>query len=82
MRLSQAFLPTLKETPADAQIASHRLMLRAGMVRQTSAGIYAWLPLGWRVLQRVERIVREAAADDGAEEDAGAWSADSLTRSP
>ena len=55
MRLSRAFLPTLKETPADAQIASHRLMLRAGMVRQTSAGIYAWLPLGWRVLQRSSR---------------------------
>jgi prolyl-tRNA synthetase len=56
LRLSRAFLPTLKETPADAQIASHRLMLRSGMVRQTSAGIYAWLPLGWRVLQRVEQI--------------------------
>ena len=68
MRLSRAFLPTLKETPADAQIASHRLMLRAGMVRQTSAGIYAWLPLGWRVLQRVERIVREEQDAAGAQE--------------
>ena len=46
MRLSHGFVPTLKETPAEAQIASHRLMLRAGLVRQTSAGIYAWLPSG------------------------------------
>ncbi len=59
MRLSQFFLPTLKETPAEAQIASHRLMLRAGMIRQQSAGIYAWLPLGLRVLNKVEAIVRE-----------------------
>ena len=68
MRLSRAFLPTLKETPAEAQIVSHRLMLRAGMIRQTSAGIYAWLPLGWRVLQRVERIVREEQDAAGAQE--------------
>ncbi len=59
MRLSQFFLPTLKETPAEAQIASHRLMLRAGMVRQLSAGIYSWLPLGYRVLKKIEQIVRE-----------------------
>jgi len=59
MRLSRFFLPVLKETPADAQIASHRLMLRAGMVRQESAGIYAWLPLGFRVLKKIEQIVRE-----------------------
>jgi prolyl-tRNA synthetase len=68
LRLSRAFLPTLKETPAEAQIASHRLMLRAGMVRQTSAGIYAWLPLGWRVLQKVEQIVREEQDAAGAQE--------------
>jgi prolyl-tRNA synthetase len=68
LRLSRAFLPTLKETPAEAQIASHRLMLRAGMVRQTSAGIYAWLPLGLRVLQKVERIVREEQDAAGAQE--------------
>ena len=68
MRLSRAFLPTLKETPAEAQIASHRLMLRAGMIRQTSAGIYAWLPLGWRVLQKVEQIVREEQDRAGAQE--------------
>ena len=49
MRWSQAFLPVLKESPSDAQIVSHKLMLRAGLVRQTAAGIYAWLPLGFRV---------------------------------
>src|SRR5712671_6922434 len=59
MRLSAYFMPTLKETPAEAQIVSHRLMLRAGMVRQASAGIYSWLPLGLRVLKRIEQIVRE-----------------------
>ena len=53
------FLPTLKETPAEAQIVSHRLMLRAGMVRQAAAGIYSWLPLGFRVLKRIEQVVRE-----------------------
>ena len=68
MRLSRAFLPTLKETPAEAQIVSHRLMLRAGLVRQTSAGIYAWLPLGWRVLANVARIVREEQDRAGAHE--------------
>jgi len=59
MRLSRYFLPTLKETPAEAQIVSHRLMLRAGMIRQSSAGIYTWLPLGLRVLNRIAAIVRE-----------------------
>src|SRR5437763_5596589 len=68
MRLSHGFVPTLKETPAEAQIASHRLMLRAGLVRQTSAGIYAWLPLGWRVLQKVGQIVREEQDAAGAQE--------------
>jgi prolyl-tRNA synthetase len=61
-------LPTLKETPAEAQIASHRLMLRAGLIRQTSAGIYAWLPAGLRVLRRVEQIVREEQDRAGAQE--------------
>ena len=55
MRLSRYFLPTLKENPAEAQIVSHRLMLRAGLVRQTAAGIYAWLPLGLAVLRNIER---------------------------
>ena len=59
MRLSRYFLPVLKETPAEAQIASHRLMLRAGMIKQAAAGIYTWLPLGYRVLRRVEAIVHE-----------------------
>ena len=68
MRLSHGFIPTLKETPAEAQIASHRLMLRAGLVRQTSAGIYAWLPLGFRVLQNIERIVREEQDAAGAQQ--------------
>jgi prolyl-tRNA synthetase len=59
MRLSRYFLPVLKETPADAQIVSHRLMLRAGMIKQASAGIYSWLPLGYKVLRRIEQIVHE-----------------------
>jgi prolyl-tRNA synthetase len=59
MRLSRYFLPVLRENPADAQIASHRLMLRAGMIKQASAGIYSWLPLGYRVLRNLERIVHE-----------------------
>ena len=59
MRLTQYFLPVLKENPAEAQIASHRLMLRAGMIRQQAAGIYSWLPLGFRVLERIQRIVHE-----------------------
>ena len=59
MRLTQYFLPMLRETPAEAQIASHRLMLRAGMIRQASAGIYSWLPLGFKVLRRIEQIVHE-----------------------
>jgi len=68
MRLSQYFLPLLRENPAEAQIVSHRLMLRAGMIRQSSAGIYSWLPLGHRVLKRVEQIVREEQDRSGAQE--------------
>ncbi|HEX8222246.1 MAG TPA: proline--tRNA ligase [Allosphingosinicella sp.] len=68
MRLSRYFLPVMKETPADAQIVSHRLMLRAGLVRQTAAGIYAWLPLGLRVLKRIEAVVREEQDRAGAVE--------------
>ena len=59
MRLSQYFLPTLKDTPSEAQIASHRLMLRSGMIRQSSSGIYSWLPLGIRVLKKIENIIRK-----------------------
>jgi prolyl-tRNA synthetase len=66
MRLSEYFLPVLRENPNEAQIVSHRLMLRAGMIRQSSAGIYSWLPLGLRVLNKVERIVREEQDRTGA----------------
>ena len=59
MRLSRYFLPVLKENPAEAQIISHRLMLRAGMIKQSSAGIYSWLPLGFKVLRKIESIVHE-----------------------
>ena len=59
MRLSRYFLPVLKETPAEAQIVSHRYMLRAGMIKQQSAGIYSWLPMGFKVLRKIENIVHE-----------------------
>jgi prolyl-tRNA synthetase len=68
MRLSRYFLPLLKETPSDATIASHRYMLRAGMVKQDSAGIYIWLPLGFKVLKKIEQIVREEQNKAGAVE--------------
>jgi prolyl-tRNA synthetase len=68
MRLSRFFLPTSRETPADAQIVSHRLMLRAGMIRQSSAGIYSWLPLGLKALRNIERIVREEQDRAGVNE--------------
>src|ERR671926_1170751 len=66
MRLSRYFLPILREIPKEAEIVSHRLMLRAGMIRQEAAGIYAWLPLGLRVLDRVTDIVREEQDRTGA----------------
>ncbi|WP_046863357.1 proline--tRNA ligase [Microvirga massiliensis] len=66
MRLSRYFLPTLRETPKEAEIVSHRLMLRAGLIRQEAAGIYAWLPLGLRVLEKVNRIIREEQNRSGA----------------
>jgi prolyl-tRNA synthetase len=66
MRLSRFFLPILRETPKEAEIVSHRLMLRAGMMRQEAAGIYAWLPLGLRVLRKIEQIVREEQDRAGA----------------
>jgi prolyl-tRNA synthetase len=68
MRLSRYFLPILRETPKEAEIVSHRLMLRAGMMRQEAAGIYAWLPLGARVLKKIEQIVREEMDRAGAVE--------------
>src|ERR1700710_1023253 len=68
MRLSRSLVPTLKEVPPEAQIAPHRLMLRAGLVRQTAAGIYAWLPAGLRVLRNIGQIVREEQDAIGAQE--------------
>ena len=68
MRLSRYFLPLLRETPKEAEIVSHQLMLRAGMIRQSSAGIYSWLPLGLRVLNKIETIVREEQNRAGAVE--------------
>jgi len=66
MRLSRYFLPILRETPKEAEIVSHRLMLRAGLIRQESAGIYAWLPLGLKVLNKINAIIREEQVRAGA----------------
>ena len=66
MRFSQYFLPTLKDIPSEAEIISHKLMLRAGMIKQSSAGIYSWLPLGLKVLKKIEQIVREEQNNAGA----------------
>jgi len=68
MRWSQYFIPTLREDPADAEVVSHRLLLRAGYIRQLGAGVYSFLPLGWRVAQRATRIVREEMEAIGAQE--------------
>ena len=68
MRLSSYFLPTLKENPIDATVASHQLMIRAGMIRQTASGIYSWLPLGLKVLRKVEKIIRDEMDKAGAQE--------------
>lgn len=65
MRMSRYFLPVLKENPSEAQIVSHRLMLRAGMIKQSAAGIYSWLPLGFKVLRKIENIVHEEQARAG-----------------
>jgi prolyl-tRNA synthetase len=68
MRLTNYFIPTLRDTPKEAQIVSHRYMLRAGMIQQASAGIYSWLPMGYRVLRKIEQIVREEQDASGAQE--------------
>ena len=68
MRLSQFHLATVKEAPSDAEIVSHQLMLRAGMIRKLAAGIYTWSPLGLRVLRKVEQVVREEMNRAGAQE--------------
>ena len=69
MRLSQQYAPTLKEDPADAEIASHRLLVRAGMIRKVAGGVYTFLPLGMRVLTKIENIVREEMNAIGAASD-------------
>ena len=66
MKVSLFFLATVKETPADAELVSHRLMIRAGMLRKLASGLYTWLPLGLRVLQKVANIVREEMNRSGA----------------
>src|SRR5437660_2424279 len=66
MRSSQTFVPTLKETPADAEIPSHKLLLRAGLIRKLTGGLYTFLPLGLRALRKVEQIVREEMDRAGA----------------
>ncbi|MCH7672522.1 MAG: proline--tRNA ligase, partial [Proteobacteria bacterium] len=68
MRASKYLIATLKETPADAEIISHQLMLRAGMIRKLASGLYTWLPLGLRVLHKVSQIVREEMDSSGAME--------------
>ncbi|MED5339119.1 MAG: proline--tRNA ligase, partial [Pseudomonadota bacterium] len=68
MKISNFFLPTLKQIPSDAQIPSHKLMLRSGMIRQEGAGIYTWLPLGLRVLKKIENIIREEHNQAGINE--------------
>ena len=66
MRLTKYYAPTMKDSPASAEVASHKLMLRAGMIKQQSSGIYSWLPLGVRVLKNIEKIIREEMDDSGA----------------
>ena len=66
MKLSKYFLPVLKDISSDAKIKSHQLMLRIGMIRQSSAGIYSWLPLGYKILKNIEKVVREEQDKSGA----------------
>ncbi|MFW6410317.1 MAG: proline--tRNA ligase, partial [Halanaerobiales bacterium] len=68
MKMSNLYSPTLKETPAEAEVASHKLMLRAGMLRKLSAGVYCYLPLAYRVIKKIEKITREAMDESGAQE--------------
>ena len=71
MKRSQLFLPTMKDVPAEAEVISHLLMLRAGLIRRVAAGVYAYLPLGHRVMQKVSQIIREEMNRAGAQEDRG-----------
>ena len=68
MHISKLFIPILKDTPSEAKIKSHKLMLRVGMIKQSSAGIYSWLPLGFKVMKKIEKIVREEQDKIGAQE--------------
>ena len=68
MLFSKLLLPTLKEAPQEAEVVSHQLMLRAGMIRKVASGIYTWLPLGLKVLKKIENIVREEMDSSGAQE--------------
>ena len=68
MRFSQMFSPTLRETPAEAEVISHKLLVRAGFIRKSSAGIYTYLPLGHRVLQKLEALVRQEMNRAGGQE--------------
>jgi prolyl-tRNA synthetase len=68
MRMSRLFVRTLRDDPADADVASHKLLVRAGYVRRAAPGIYSWLPLGWMVLRNVERVVREEMECAGFQE--------------
>lgn len=68
MRWTQSLIPTLKETPSEAEITSHQLMIRAGLIRKLASGVYSYLPLGWRVLQKVEEIIRQEMNAQGAQE--------------
>ena len=68
LKMSELYVPTVKEDPADADIASHRLLLRAGMIRKMSSGVYTFLPLGYRVLRKIEQIVREEMDAIGSQE--------------
>ena len=68
MRASQFLIATARETPSDAEVISHQLMLRAGLIRKLAAGLYTWLPMGLRVLRKVEAIVREEMDRSGAQE--------------
>ena len=80
MKMSSLYAPTLKEDPAEAELASHRLLLRAGMIRKQAAGLYSYLPLAWRSLKKIEDIVRDEMDSAGAQEllmpmvvDGGLW---------
>ncbi len=68
MYISKSFIPILKNNPSEAKIKSHQLMLRVGMIKQSSAGIYSWLPLGFKVMKKIEKIVREEQDKIGAQE--------------